>query len=49
MSTDISEEHMASIFRVEYAKQDTSIKAGSVAHTIVILSPISKNARVTSW
>jgi hypothetical protein len=29
-STDVSEEHVASIFRIEeYAEQETSIKAGS--------------------
>jgi hypothetical protein len=29
VSTDVSEEHIASIFRVEeYAEQETSVKAG---------------------
>jgi hypothetical protein len=28
MSTDVSDEHVASIFRVEEAKQETSMKAG---------------------
>jgi hypothetical protein len=28
MSTDVSEEHIASIFRIEYIEQGTSVKAG---------------------
>jgi hypothetical protein len=34
--TDDSEEHIASIFRVEYAEQDTSVKEGSKPESLLV-------------
>jgi hypothetical protein len=40
-STDVSEEYIASIFRIELAEQDTSVKTGGNAFSLVSCSAYS--------
>jgi hypothetical protein len=49
MSTDVSEENIASIFRVEeYAKQETSVKAGGKQSSATSSSEMSADFQRTT-